>query len=548
MVDPLDSRYIRLVANYCDKLAHEFDEVAIPIWSRPGKGLTGYIAAEFHHRRQSVIHLCGEELRRHEYNAGRPFPHLIESSFSSLAVPFTQGRHRLSGMLKFQNKKGRDGRAADAYRFTKVDIGLARLIAGIASVFFESLTRMAEPEMIVDLLGEAHSAGNERKLDDALQRILEVGKVVLNVHRGDIVWKKPDGDGFGVRAQCGPTNSEYAKGKEIPTDLPSVIGTVATEKTLANISNVKERRDYLSVCDDMLSELAAPITLDGKVWGVINFESTEAGAFDELDSQRMRVLAKYAASTVASVDRQTTLAEEHESLRSTVKRWEQPGETDPETVLPQVLEAVRDSFGFEAGLIWIADHAYRLLRCEGSIGCDDSGVDSKKLVYGFNEKPCLAAEVWRTGRAYWSKNVSGDAIANNDIALKLQIGPAVAIPIRFRDEQLGVLVAWSRDPKNYAVKGDELRFKHFAEIAGAAIKSLSAKGRNKAVLEKIARMIDSMQHEGYLEEMQKWVLEAVLEDGFDKVRYFHYDAGSRRFVGATSLGMEDPRAFEGRVT
>ncbi len=72
-----------------------------------------------------------------------------------------------------------------------------------------------------------------------------------------------------------------------------VTGRVARTGATALIADARLDRDY-TVRDpdtDPRSELAVPIRVDGRTWGVLNLEEVAVGAFDETDASLMRTVA-----------------------------------------------------------------------------------------------------------------------------------------------------------------------------------------------------------------------------------------------------------------
>jgi HD-GYP domain-containing protein (c-di-GMP phosphodiesterase class II) len=102
-------------------------------------------------------------------------------------------------------------------------------------------------------------------------------------------------------------------------------GRVARSGTTAFVRDTREDADYI-VRDpqtDPRSELSVAITVDGSVWGVLNIEATEPGAFSEADAVVVEAIAAnlgaalHRAGLVAELERAftTTLA----ALSSTVE-------------------------------------------------------------------------------------------------------------------------------------------------------------------------------------------------------------------------------------
>jgi HD-GYP domain-containing protein (c-di-GMP phosphodiesterase class II) len=104
-----------------------------------------------------------------------------------------------------------------------------------------------------------------------------------------------------------------------------VNGRVARSGSTALVPDTREDRDYVArdPQTDPRSELSAPIFVDGAVWGVLNIEAVERGAFGEADAVLVETIAAslgaavHRAGLIAGMERTftTTLA----ALTSTVE-------------------------------------------------------------------------------------------------------------------------------------------------------------------------------------------------------------------------------------
>jgi putative nucleotidyltransferase with HDIG domain len=72
-----------------------------------------------------------------------------------------------------------------------------------------------------------------------------------------------------------------------------VSGRVARTGKTALVPDTRLDPDYISRhrATDPRSQLTVPIRVDGRIWGVLNLEEAEPGAFDETDATLMRVVA-----------------------------------------------------------------------------------------------------------------------------------------------------------------------------------------------------------------------------------------------------------------
>jgi HD-GYP domain-containing protein (c-di-GMP phosphodiesterase class II) len=96
-----------------------------------------------------------------------------------------------------------------------------------------------------------------------------------------------------------------------------VNGRVARSGCTALVPDTREDIDYIArdPQTDPRSELSAPIFVDGCIWGVLNLEAVEPGAFDEADAVLVETIA---ASLGAAVHRAELLTEMERTLTTTL--------------------------------------------------------------------------------------------------------------------------------------------------------------------------------------------------------------------------------------
>jgi HD-GYP domain-containing protein (c-di-GMP phosphodiesterase class II) len=96
-----------------------------------------------------------------------------------------------------------------------------------------------------------------------------------------------------------------------------VNGRVARSGSTALVPDTREDKDYIArdPQTDPRSELSAPIFVDGAVWGVLNIEAVEAGAFGEADAVLVETIA---ASLGAAVHRAGLIADMERTFTTTL--------------------------------------------------------------------------------------------------------------------------------------------------------------------------------------------------------------------------------------
>jgi HD-GYP domain-containing protein (c-di-GMP phosphodiesterase class II) len=96
-----------------------------------------------------------------------------------------------------------------------------------------------------------------------------------------------------------------------------VNGRVARSGSTALVADTRANPDYIArdPQTDPRSELSAPIFVDGKVWGVLNLEAVEQGAFSEADTVLVEAVA---ASLGAAVHRAGLIADLERTFTTTL--------------------------------------------------------------------------------------------------------------------------------------------------------------------------------------------------------------------------------------
>src|SRR5689334_2758778 len=97
-------------------------------------------------------------------------------------------------------------------------------------------------------------------------------------------------------------------------------------------------------------------------------------------------------------------------------------------LLVEILLCASDFYGFDAGIIYVADHDARTMRCAAFIGCDDLQIDPSEFVYSFDQRSAATTVLNREG--FFSPHPRADPNVSPDGLDKFEIdGPLVALPL-----------------------------------------------------------------------------------------------------------------------
>ena len=87
-------------------------------------------------------------------------------------------------------------------------------------------------------------------------------------------------------------------GRSMPINGVGITAKAARRRTSILVNDVREDSDFLRGTSDSLSELAVPVILEGETVAVLNFESPELNAFNEVDQRLLETFAVNVASAI----------------------------------------------------------------------------------------------------------------------------------------------------------------------------------------------------------------------------------------------------------
>ena len=110
----------------------------------------------------------------------------------------------------------------------------------------------------------------------------------------------PDGMALSPLAALGYPLDVLSSNPNSPLPFSSgIVGRAARTREIQIVKDVRDDPDYLPLLETTRAELAIPLEMRGRILGVLNLESDEAGAFDDIDLSFIRRLA---ARAVVALD------------------------------------------------------------------------------------------------------------------------------------------------------------------------------------------------------------------------------------------------------
>lgn len=517
-----------LLSAYALDMPINIEKIRLTIQDIPKGGMTGYIAFK-----REIVRLHGRELREHPNNAGNPISHLRSGQgFSTMGIPLKDRKGRVLGIAKVDNKKGPDGIVSETAFFDEVDEFIARVLLNKIVLVLESLRTFDALRALMEAMHRA------RTLEAILNEILKTGMNLIGADRGDFVWWDVNKLQLVRTAQYEPERLEPEEvwpERSIVHEVwrtrePALIGDV--------LSDEKYRDIYYEVQPATRSEVAVCLEFEGKAVGVLNAESSQLNWFDEHDLELLQLLGQYA--TIA-----TQVIGEEAAFRGIVRRLTARSPSREE-ILNGILMSLASIFGFDAGLIFIADYERRTLHGSASIGCEGLGVNPKEYEYDFDDI-ALTTKVLRDSAGYFSPNPKHDPEVHQKGLEAFQIdSPLVGVPLIHAGKPVGVLVSWSRRNNHPTEKHIE-ELEPFASLAATIIAVSETERQRTRVILKIGDILNQLQTEMPLRNSLDLILEGIREVGFDRVRAFEFKQDTQNFTCLASLGMEKPEDAVGYV-
>lgn len=249
-----------------------------------------------------------------------------------------------------------------------------------------------------------------------------------------------------------------------------VTGQVALTGKPTFVADVRMRSDYVGGVRGAVSEIAAPMRLDGTIIGVLDAETRRPIAFDESDLEVFATFADHAAVAVQNARLHQKLERRTAQLERQVQRLELLGAAakamsatlDLDEVLRRILELSQRALQFEHCAVLLFNGSEGSLKVRASIGYDEHVARLEIPV-----SRGVTGHVARTGKPLLIKDVE-----TSDMYIRGVAGGRceMAAPLIANGITLGVLDAESSRVAAFSEADLEL-FSTFALHAGAALQN-----------------------------------------------------------------------------
>jgi HD-GYP domain-containing protein (c-di-GMP phosphodiesterase class II) len=356
------------------------------------------------------------------------------------------------------------------------------------------------------LLNEAGRAMHtERELGPLLARILSLVDQVFHVDTCALLLRAPDGI---LRIACARGYVEEVVRSFRGAPGQGITGWVADHGEALYVADVWADPRYIGGVPGAVSEIAAPLRLNGTVIGVLDAELKRAGAFDEAHVELFSAFAAHAATAIHNARLLERLERRAADLTLLTRCGrELSSSLDLSIVLDRVLT--------------LADGALRFERCAVLLR-DDEGLLAVRAAHGYTD------DVIRDLRIRPGEGVTGAVFATGKPELVADVardpryirgsqggGSELAVPLVLDGEVIGVLDAESTTANAFDDYQLELA-SAFALMAATALQNarfharLEAKVKRLGLLSQCSRALSlTLNVDELLEEVLRLSNEAL---------------------------------------
>jgi signal transduction histidine kinase len=256
--------------------------------------------------------------------------------------------------------------------------------------------------------------------------------------------------------------------------------------------------------------VGAPITLEGRLWGVTIATWTQEGPVPVADAEHLLAgfteLVATAIANAESREELASLADEQAALRRVATLVAEGAR--PEDVFAAVSDEVARTLGVPIAVLLRYD-ADGLATVLASAGAEFGAAGNRRPI----ERPSLVAAVFETGRAARVDDFSKARGATAEAIRSSGVRWAVGVPIVVNGALWGVMTAGSRDPE--ALYGQtENRLAKFTQLLATAIANAesraeldASRARIVATADATRRRIERDLHDGAQQRLVSLALE-----------------------------------------
>ena len=292
-------------------------------------------------------------------------------------------------------------------------------------------SRFKDRAELLDYLLEVGSVTSETlDLDRLLTGVAKVITRVVPAQLFAILLHSERRQGLRIRYSMGH-RQELVKRLLIPLG-EGITGQAAATREPIMVRDVRKETSYLNAMDAVRSEMAIPMMARDKLVGVIDFQSTEVGAYTIDDVALMRLIASRIASAIDNARLYRRVDLQHRTLRTLTKTSQGFSSIlDLDELLGTVAESVKALMDYDSFIIWLLDEQKQVLRKRVSISLDGEAE--------MDEIPISVGVTGSAARLRRPMRVEDTAADPRYIASHPNLRSEVAVPLMLRDRVIGVM-------------------------------------------------------------------------------------------------------------
>ncbi len=334
-----------------------------------------------------------------------------------------------------------------------------------------------------------YEIASAKTLEEVAEKAFEAIKETLEFHFGGIHFV--EGELLVEKFTMSPGAIEHM---DLRMDGSSVIVRTANVGKTQVVPDTRKDPDYTpwKYYEDLLSEVAVPIILNGKVEGVVNVESKQLNAFSDEDVTLLETLVSHIASAYGRLAPEQKLSREASKRKSIEQKFSELYESSVrifkartrDEVCTIVLESLESILGFDYGSIGLVEGDD--LRFVKTLGFVSKGNFTRPL-----DSKSVSTRTVRTGEIQIVHDTSKDPdyfVPEEDMETGNAMKSELAVPIREGAQVLGVINVESKQEfpfEDYEIKLIET----LAMYAATALSRLEEKENIEEIIEEKTRKL-----------------------------------------------------------
>jgi sigma-B regulation protein RsbU (phosphoserine phosphatase) len=234
----------------------------------------------------------------------------------------------------------------------------------------KSSFQFSERAELLDFLLEVQRVVVETlDLDERLAAVASMVKEVIPYDLFAILLYSERRGGLTIRYSIGH-REEIVRNLVIPMN-EGLVGAAASSRQAALATDVHQDPRYLKAVDAVRSEVAVPMVARGRLVGVVDLQSTQAGAYSERERNLLQLIASRVAASIDTARLYRRVERQNRTLRtlSHLSR-EFSSILNLDELLRRIAETIRSLIPYDAFGVFLVDPPNEVLRSRFSVRYD----------------------------------------------------------------------------------------------------------------------------------------------------------------------------------